>query len=64
MKSQNHNHQHWIPEQIVQSQLTLEEPAQLERLPEANREQCMRLLVDLLLAVEEKLPKQGGFDEY
>lgn len=47
-----------------QSLLALDPPIQLEQLPESDRNRCVKLLSELLLAVLRGEQQEGGRDEH
>lgn len=50
-------------EHSSQMMLFAEQTIPLNKLPQTNREQCVRLLAELLLSVKNELHGEGGADE-
>lgn len=63
MKTIKHHRNIRLPDQTVQTMLVLEEEIYTSRLPEAKREQSIRLLVELLLSVDKEASGEGGDNE-
>jgi hypothetical protein len=63
MKTTKHHRNIRLPGREVQTVLALEQETCACRLPEARRRQGIRLLVELLLAVDRESSGKGGAGE-